>query len=862
MRGVVRLLAVCAAVLLGPAPSARGAQCELPPSDNPTDFLVDTNAVYVPSRGRADGAVVGTDGTDYLVVWGDERSGEWDLYGARVSAEATVLDRAGFPIAVGQQAQWTGGVSFDGNNYLVVWKDHGSGNWDVYGARITQEGEVLDPGGFPIAVADHDCDDPGVSFDGTNYAVVWTDSRSGEEDVYCARVTPAGEVLDSMGFPVCTAGGQRNRAAICFDGTNYFVVWTDSRGTQSDIYGSRVTPAGEVLDPDGIAVSAGGGRQWEPVLSYDGVNYLVAWRDDYHVRAARVSAAGVVLDTTGLPVSPPGSDSRNPSTGFDGENYLVVWEDNRDIDGTKIFGARITPDGVLLDSVGFAISHDRPWPWWPRTVFGFDAYLVVWIQETDDVEQVFAGRVDTAGRLLDSTGFVLSTAASDQRGPAVAGLGDEYLVAWQDNRGDTADLYAARVDGSGRPLAPAFPVSIGEKRQRRPAIATDGSDYFVVWEDERDGYRAGTYATRVSASGVVLDTAGIPVGAMVDVGQYRPDVCFDGERYLVAWEDGRTGTSAIRTSRVTTDGQVLDPTGIPVPDSVDWACIEVAVDFDGTNYFLVYCDQRAGYYNIFCARMDSAGNVLDPDGIALSIVSAYQYDPDVACGDGQVLVVWYDHRNGVDNDIYAARVSQSGELLDTTAIAVCDAAGEQWHPAVYYDGSEYVVCWTDGRVNGEWQARGARVTADGAVADTFLLTDRPVSAGSALTPATGGQSLLVCSGWTEVDEGVDYNAFRIRAGVVAASGVRSSRGRVPVGSVLGHPNPFTRSVRLETGKAEAVRLDIFDACGRQVRTLAGHGGATWDGRDDHGRDLGPGVYLCLARGASGCVVSTRLVRIK
>lgn len=65
------------------------------------------------------------------------------------------------------------------------------------------------------------------------------------------------------------------------------------------------------------------------------------------------------------------------------------------------------------------------------------------------------------------------------------------------------------------------------------------------------------------------------------------------------------------------------------------------------------------------------------------------------------------------------------------------------------------------------------------------------------------------------------------------------------------PNPFDRttSIRFELPAETSVRLEIFDAQGRLVRTLAdgaypaGFHAVAWDHRTDSGQAMGAGVYL-------------------
>jgi len=121
---------------------------------------------------------------------------------------------------------------------------------------------------------------PAVAFDGTNYLVAWQDGRGTYYDVYGARVSPAGAVLDPAGIAISTAGNHQEAPSVTFDGTNHLGAWQDSRsGTSWDTYGARVSPAGAVLDPGGLAISTESGQQLTPTLAFDGTNYLVAWED-------------------------------------------------------------------------------------------------------------------------------------------------------------------------------------------------------------------------------------------------------------------------------------------------------------------------------------------------------------------------------------------------------------------------------------------------------------------------------------------------------------------------------------------------------------------------------------------------------
>lgn len=85
-----------------------------------------------------------------------------------------------------------------------------------------------------------------------------------------------------------------------------------------------------------------------------------------------------------------------------------------------------------------------------------------------------------------------------------------------------------------------------------------------------------------------------------------------------------------------------------------------------------------------------------------------------------------------------------------------------------------------------------------------------------------------------------------------------------------YPNPFTRAVHLGfwTDGETAARLDIYSVSGRRVRTLVAGDSAPgspqvlrWDGTDEQGRGLPPGVYL-VRLVAGDRIESRRMVKIE
>ena len=98
-----------------------------------------------------------------------------------------------------------------------------------------------------------------------------------------------------------------------------------------------------------------------------------------------------------------------------------------------------------------------------------------------------------------------------------------------------------------------------------------------------------------------------------------------------------------------------------------------------------------------------------------------------------------------------------------------------------------------------------------------------------------------------------------------------SPANVPETFVLSQnwPNPFNATTAIRYGLPVGARVDlvVFDIAGQKVATLlegtrrSGYHTVHWDGRDDGGRQLASGVYLCRLRAGEQAVETRRLLLI-
>ncbi len=620
-------------------------------------------------------------------------------------------------------------------------------------ALMDEPGEPFGIGGEPVLGQEASRSSPAACFDGENYLVVWEDVRDGVPDIFAARVTQSGEILDPVGIPVSSGISPKARPAVAFDGANFLVLWADARNGSWDIYGSRVSRSGAVLDPEGLAIIADSGDQLCPALAYSESRYLVAWSDQgtgwINIRGAVLNSGGSVLGE-GILISPGVAQSHpggpwGPAVAADGSTFMVVWQ-ARIGDDWNVYGARISTSGEILDPSRIDIATTADEEWYPWVSHNGSHYFVVWHGIFDGSFDLFGARLSSAGELLDSERIAVSEHRFWQRYPAVTSDGEDYLVVWANWTAWAQDVYSTLVTSSGEVVEILGTPVINAKTdvQWRPAVVFGGDNYLIISQDERTASGADVHGVFVDRSGMIVG-GGVRISTEGD-GPWRPRASFNGSNYMVVWGDIGEGVGRISGARVSASGSLLDSEGIPISQEA-YGAYAPDIAFDGTTHMVVWQDDRGGDWDIYGARMNRLGVVLNEGGRQLSFGEGDERNPSIAYGAGVYFVAWESRRSG-GYDIYGARVDPTGAVIDSEGIAISTASKAQRHPALTFDGENFLVLWEDKR-NGSWDIYGSRMTVSGEVLDAGGLMISG-SDGHQLDPmaaSDGAEYLVVWQDW-------------------------------------------------------------------------------------------------------------------
>jgi hypothetical protein len=508
---------------------------------------------------------------------------------------------------------------------------------------------------------------------------------------------------------------------------------------------------------------------------------------------------------------------------------------------------------------------------------GSGGVLIAWEEAFgwlwDEDRDIYVQRLDSSGNYLWQTdGLEMDILFGIQTDVSVASDGTGGgIVTWVDNQGTDYDIYGQLVDASGDIVWTLGGICLSDSGggPDHVCVSDSAGGAIVVWVHEGDySYEQSLRGQRVDASGNLLwSPGGIVIWDRYADFKYITDleiVPVGSGQYVLVWTAVLDNVRSIFAQKIDSSGNVLwSGFGEGITDGTSYVATPAIVP-DGSGGAIVFWEEASGEYgDIYAQRLNPDGIPLWYDtGVPVCTAPGGQNWPvAITDGAGGAIAAWIDGRTCGDFDVYAQRINSSGSPMWTgDGVNLCTATGEQgtYDIPIVPDGAggamvffENMLPYTKADIYGQ------RVDADGTIQlfpDGMIVRSADGQQREPVAVSDDAGGAIVVWRW-QTEAYTDYiYAQRVNPGASAS---------VPIGIPLpggtlaqNVPNPFSASTRISfsTVVDGDVRLEIFDASGRLVRTL--HEGPVvnkshsevWDGRDQNGRLLPSGMYFCRANG--------------
>ena len=527
------------------------------------------------------GDLVARDRGDFYITWTDTRSGQPELYGARVAADGTTLDPDGIFLARVSPHQ------------LIVPPEAGSGaagtmlTWRVvagglFVARVRDDGTIAEP------IELHGLRAPSYSRIATNGRAFLITARDASDRNIVALLDAEGNVLrtaltssvihtiasngetwaltgeygndihatlldDELRLIASHVVGHGFVTTIETDGRDYRVLWTNRERLSTAV----LRADGAVEPQPALAIPFAPFHFFDPVLAWTGSDYLAALPvrrgspcisclTASDLFGVRVSPLGSVTSTFPMDTTPWANPGVHLARGAGGMLAAWTWSaDERDFASS----IRIGPVGGRSRFLTRAAKS-----MWGTGAIGAAGEIRVWSERSEDGPWLVRYRVGAREGVLSENGA--HSPGVNEIGVSVAATDAGFAVAWQE-RGGAPRFATVGADGTaGQSIA--LPLPGGHDLD----VGWDGTRHLVVASGT-----IGVLAVRVSAAGVLLDTQPIVLRAASDL-RATAAVTAVGGRFAVV---SMSAPRAIHTWILDGDGRVAAEHAQPVAEEAGWA---------------------------------------------------------------------------------------------------------------------------------------------------------------------------------------------------------------------------------------------------------------------------------------------------
>jgi hypothetical protein len=288
-------------------------------TDRGTTWFPDTNLTSDPSDSRF--PVLATSGSAVHLLWQNKGVPNWELHYRRSTDRGTTWSRDTIlsEVTSDTSESWDPTLTASGTAVHAAWADARDGSPEIYYKRSLDGGTswgpdtrlTFDPG-FSMS--------PSIAASGSTVHLVWSDDRSGNDNIYYKRSTDAGGTWDPDKSLTQFLSAATD-PAVSASGSLVHLVWVNDG---ADVFYKNSADNGSHWSA-GTRFAAGTGNF--PSLSASGNNVHTVWVDDRDVNFEIYYKRN---QETEVRLTDDSHSSETPSVCASGLGVHVVWSDNRD----------------------------------------------------------------------------------------------------------------------------------------------------------------------------------------------------------------------------------------------------------------------------------------------------------------------------------------------------------------------------------------------------------------------------------------------------------------------------------------------------------------------------------------------------
>jgi hypothetical protein len=389
-----------------------------------------------------------------------------------------------------------------GSNVYVVWRDNSSGNYDIYFSSSVDNGTTFN-GIENLSNNDGRSDEPQIAAVGVNVYVVWRDNSSGKDQIYFKRSSDTGNSFNTT-ENLSNSNGSSTDPQITATGNNAYIIWSDTTTGNGDIYFKSSTNNGTSFSfPKNLSTNLDGPALF-PQVEAMGNNVYVVWQDETpdkgRIRFRASNDNGNDFSITRVLSQENEVNANSPQLSVSERAIYVVWEDNSRSgnNSSKNFDLlfRVGTDGGSTFTNTKILTKNPGDSFDPRTATTGENMYAVWEDNTAGDDTSLNWEVRFRGVLYNGENTTDTKILSESIGevadfPQIAASESNLYVVWSDlfirTYPGMFEIFFTFSKDEGRNFSQAVNLSSNQGSSVLPRIAASEDHAYIVWSDTTTG---------------------------------------------------------------------------------------------------------------------------------------------------------------------------------------------------------------------------------------------------------------------------------------------------------------------------------------------------------------------------------------